>query len=227
MAGHRDNGSTLTFIEHYCQIHGHYGSKVYRHTRNGLPWVYDYEFKPKYDPTVLSRRSDCIAKVAASVSNPQYKDYSEVAGKIYYYTPYFVYAGTYSFTCNTFLKLRQRGVYGFQTGDMQMQVKLAPRTKLTLTFNEHKTYQVLCYKNGTMYSQREVVVIGDDEDLESVYADWFDEHLAEILLLSMPHFGALKVYRHGIVPPAWISSMTGKTDEGILYRNQRNRFMYS
>ena len=109
---------------------------------------------------------------------------------------------------------------------MQMQVKLAPRTKLTLTFNEHKTYQMVCYKNGTVYSQREVVVIGDDEDLESVYADWFDEHLAEILLLRMPSFGILRVYRHGIAPPAWISSMTGKTDEGILYRNQRDRFMY-
>ena len=218
--------SYLPLLEDYFHIHGHFGDNVYRKKRNGLPWVYKYVFRPKYDPTVLSRRVGCITRAGATVSNPQYKDYSEVIQKIYYYTPFFVYKGTYSFTCNTFLKLPMKDTYGLLTGDMMMQIKLAPRTKISLTFNEEKSYCIKCFRHGVLFSEREVIVISDDEDLESIYAEWFAEHLDEIMLLPQPRFGAQRIYRHGIEPPDWFGWLVGKTDEGILYRHKRERFMY-
>ena len=129
-------GSDLAFFVDYCNIHGKFGDKVYRRKRNGQAWVYDYCYKPKYEPTVLSRRTVCIAKTAASFTNPQYNGYKEIINKLYYYTPYFVYAGSYNITCNTFLKLRRKGEYTLQIGDMKIKLDLAPRTQMELSFEE-------------------------------------------------------------------------------------------
>jgi hypothetical protein len=218
--------SDLTFIEDYCRIHGKFGDKVYRRKRNGQMWVYDYTYKPKYEPTVFSRRADCVVKTAASFTNPQYKGYKEIINKLYYYTPYFVYAGSYNITCNTFLKLRRKGEYTLQIGDMKIKLDLAPRTQLELSFEEQKTYSVKCYKGNMVYCEREVIVIPPEQGLEAAYNDWYAEHLGEILLKPKPGFMALRIYRHGVEPPAWLGWLNGKTDEGILYRSRRDRFMY-
>ena len=68
---HVNTGSMAEAISEICDVHGRFGDKVYRRKRNGEAWVYDYVYKPKYAPTVLSRRVNCIAKVAAALSNPR------------------------------------------------------------------------------------------------------------------------------------------------------------
>jgi hypothetical protein len=224
----RIDGSLAGFVESFCEIHGRFGYMVYRRKRNGQPWVYEYEYVPKYSPTVLSRRTNCIVRAAAGVSNPRYKGYKEIVQKIYYYTPYFVFAGDYSFTCNTFFKLRKPEVYGLEVDGMQISLKLAPRTKLNFVFEAGQEYEIKCYYNGRRYSQRQVIVIDEEAELEEVYGEWFSEHLSEILSWQLPYFGTNKVYRRGIIPPFWLQYIVGKTESGVLYRSSfRERFMYS
>ncbi|MCF7911303.1 MAG: hypothetical protein K9M99_02145 [Candidatus Cloacimonetes bacterium] len=236
----RENGNYVSFIESFCEIHGRFGDKVYRRKRNGQPWVYEYVYKPKYAPTVLSRRTSYIARAAARISNPRYKGYRDILQKIYYFTPYFVYAGNYSFSCNTFFKLRFAGDYGIELDGSRISLHLAPRTKLNFAFDEAGEYEIKCYKDGRLYSRRQVIVIDAESDLEEIYTNWFNEHLeeiytnwfnehlAEILSWQLPCFGKKKVYRRGIIPPAWVQYLVGKTEQGILYRSSyRERFLYS
>ncbi|MCF7912800.1 MAG: hypothetical protein K9M99_09750, partial [Candidatus Cloacimonetes bacterium] len=224
----REDGNYARFIETFFEIHGRFGDKVYRRKRNGQPWVYDYVYKPQYAPTVLSRRTTQVVRAAAGISNPRKKGYKDILQKIYYFTPYFVYAGTYSFSCNTFFKLRFAGEYGIELDGNRISLHLAPRTKLNIAFDEGEEYLIKCYKDGRLYSQRQVIVIAAESDLEEVYNNWFHEHLAEILAWQMPYFGKKKVYRRGIIPPVWVQYMVGKTEQGIIYRSSiRERFMYS
>ena len=74
----RANGNYVSFIESFSEIHGRFGDKVYRKKNNGQPWVYDYVYKPKYAPTILSRRSNCVVKAGAGISNPQYIGYKTI-----------------------------------------------------------------------------------------------------------------------------------------------------
>lgn len=223
----RPSGSAVDFITKRCHIHGHYGDKVYRRKNNGQPWVYDYVYKPKYSPTVLSRRTTQIVRAASKLSNPCRKEYKEILQKIYYFTPYFVYAGSYNFSCNTFLKLRFKGFYELEIEGNRIGMNLTPRTKLNFVFNEGHEYMIKCYQDGKLYSQRQIIVMEAESDLENIYNNWFEEHLAEILNMEMPYFAKKKVYRRGIIPPTWIQYMAGKTEQGILYRSSfRERFMY-
>ncbi len=225
---YREDGNVAGFIESFCEIHGRFGDKVYRRKRNGQPWVYEYKYVPKYPPTVLSRRTKCVVKVAAGLSNPRYKGYKEILQKIYYYTLYFVYGGCYDFTCNTFFNLRMRGIYGVEINGMRINMNLAPRSKLNFVFKEGHDYEIKCYYQGRLYCERKVQVIGAEEELEEVYNNWFAEHLAEILTKLLPYFEKKKVYRRGIIPPVWLQYMVGKTESWILYRSSfRERFMYS
>jgi hypothetical protein len=200
---------------------------VYRRKRNGEPWVYDYVYKPVYDPTVLSRRTTYVARAVSAISNPCREGYGKLLQKVYYFTPYFVYAGSYDFSCNTFLKLRFKGHYIIDYDGRRVGMNLAPRTKLNLLFDEPGEYVVKCYQDGKLYCERRVIVIAAEQGLEETYSAWFAEHLAEILEMQMPYFGRKKVYRRGIEPPAWLQNLTGKTEQGILYRSSyRQRFMY-
>jgi hypothetical protein len=222
----RANGSHVGFLEKYCHIHGKFGDKVYRRKRNGKPWVYDYHYIPKYHATTLSKRTSYVLKAAAGLSNPQYKGYNVILNKLYYYTPYFVYAGRYSFTCNTFLKLRQARTFTIDINGIKLDLKLAPRSKLPLHFAAGN-YTIKCYIGSRLYSERQVIVIDETADLKTVYSDWYDEHLSEILQYPDPRYRAMWIYRRGIEPPAWINSFWGKTKAGIVYRSsKRDRFMY-
>ena len=224
---HVNTGSMAEAISEICDVHGRFGDKVYRRKRNGEPWVYDYHFIPKYAPTVLSRRVDCIAKVAAALSNPRERGYSSIAKKIYYYTPYFVYAGNYDFTCNTFFKLRSKGDYKISFDGMSMNRHLSPRTKLNFWFDEEREYSINLYPDGKLYCQRRIIVIDDESDLEDTYVTWFFENLAEILALPEPGFRSMKIYRRGIIPNIMMNFFVGKTDQGVMYRSCfRNGFMY-
>jgi hypothetical protein len=222
----KENGNAVDFIEHYCRISGRFGDKIYRRKRNGMPWVYDYKYVPKYPPTVLSRRTNCVVKVAALLSNPQHKGYGEILNKLYYYTPYYVYPGSYSFTCNTFFKLRKSGQYTLDINGVRLEMNLSPRTKLKLNLIPGTIYVVKCFRGDFLYSERQIVVIDEEENLEAVYSTWFDEHLEEILLSPEPQFRALQIYRRGVESPVWLQYLTGKTESGVLYRSKRERFMY-
>ena len=94
--------NTLDFIKTKMEIHGHLGTKVYRHKCNGEAYDYDYEYRPKYDPTVLSRRPECVFRCAAKFTNSSQPGYQSIIDKMYYYTPFFIIPGSYGFTCNTF-----------------------------------------------------------------------------------------------------------------------------
>ena len=145
--------SAIGFIENTCQIHGRFGDKVYRRKRNGQPWVYEYQYIPKYPATTLSRRTNCVVKMASRLSNPQRKGYGVILNKLYYYTPYFVYTGSYDFSCNTFFKIRNYQVFGIEIGDTHLNLKLAPRSKFSQKFAGGE-YIIKCYNGSRLYSQR-------------------------------------------------------------------------
>jgi len=209
-------------------IFGKLGDTVYRRKRNGIRYSYPYEYKEKYQPTVLSRRSDAIARKAATISNPRYAGYKSLIKKIYYYTPYFVYAGKYKFTCNTFYKLREKGEYEIKVNGMGFIRKLAPRTIEEYSFAPEVSYRLECWHNGELYSEREVIVISAEAELESFYNAWFDAHLEEILALPEPEFESLKRYPRCLKGTSFVRSVSGKAaDDLFIYQGKLPNMMYS
>jgi len=223
-----------SYIERNCDIYGRLGSTVYRRKRSGEAYSYEYVYKPKYEATSLSRRADMIMRTINTFTNRHQEGFKTALKKLYYYTPYFVYAGSYKFTCNNFFKLRQKDEYALQINDgLKQKQKLAPRTKVEYDFEELGEYLLKCYHNGELYSQRQVIVIDDSEVLEDVYAEWFEEYLTEVLEQPEPDFTPLKRYFRHIVPHNLMEVITGKSGESVLYTtsdatlaNDR-KFMYA
>ncbi|MCF7911649.1 MAG: hypothetical protein K9M99_03905 [Candidatus Cloacimonetes bacterium] len=224
---YREDGNLAVFVENFCEIHGRFGNKVYRRKNNGQPWIYDYVYKPKYAPTTLSRRSVCVVKAASGISNPQYKGYKAIINKLYYYTPYFVYAGVYNLCCETFLKIRQAGQFTVMINGMRLPIRLFKRKMLTFEFVAGE-YEIKCYNGDVLYSERKVIVMDAEAELEEVYSAWYTEHLGEILHFPDPRFRALRIYHRGVEMPFWVQYIVGKTESGIMYRSKcRERFVYS
>ena len=216
------------YIQRRFTIFGKLGDTVYRRKRNGVRYSYLYQYKEKYQPTVLSRRSDAIARKAAGISNPRHTDYKSIINKIYYYTPYFVYAGEYKFTCNTFYKLREKGEYEIKRNGMGFIRQLAPRTKEAYSFASEGSYQLECWHNGKLYSEREVIMISAESELENVYNAWFDAHLEEILDLPEPDFVSLKRYPRCLKGTTYVRSMSGKAADNLyIYQGKQPDMMYS
>ena len=216
------------YIQRRFTIFGKLGDTVYRRKRNGERYSYPYQYKEKYQPTVLSRRSDEIARKAAVISNPRHTDYKSIINKIYYYTPYFVYAGEYKFTCNTFYKLREKGEYEIKVNGMGFIRQLAPRTKEEYSFASADNYQLECWHNDELYSEREVIVISAESALETVYNAWFNAHLEEILALPEPDFVSLKRYPRCLKGTTYIRSVSGKAAENLyIYQGSQPDMMYS
>ncbi|MCF7919833.1 MAG: hypothetical protein K9N06_07965 [Candidatus Cloacimonetes bacterium] len=190
-----DMENDIAFLKRTCNIYGKLDNTVYRRKRNGELWEYDYEYVPKYAATVLSRRTDIINKVLGMLTNLRSEDYKRFAGILFYYTPYIIYRGRYSFTANTFYKIFQRSEYDLNTGSVSTTRTLAPRTKLEYNFQEPGSIKLSCYQNNEIFSEREVIVIADDAELETAYQEWFTEHLEEILQLPVPEFVSRKTYR--------------------------------
>jgi len=221
-------GGFANYVQRRFTIFGKLGDTVYRRKRNGERYSYPYQYKEKYQPTVLSRRSDDIARKAAAISNPRHADYKSIINKIYYYTPYFVYAGKYKFTCNTFYKLREKGEYEIKVNGMGFIRHLAPRTKEEYSFTLEDSYQLECWHNGILYSEREVIVISAEAELETVYDAWFDAHLEEILALPEPDFVSLKRYPRCLKGTTYVRSMSGKAAENLyIYQGKQPDMMYS
>ena len=224
---HRPDGNSVEFIEHFCHIHGKFGDKVYRRKNNGQPWVYDYVYRPKYDSTILSRRSDYAVKAAFVISNPQYTGYKPIINKIYYYTPYFVYAGVYSLSCESFFKVRHSGQFTVEINDIRMPMMLFKRKMLTYEFVSGE-YEIKCYNGDKLYCERKIIVIAAEADLEEVYSDWYTEHFDEIINFPDPRYPPLRLYPRGLIVPVWLQYIVGKTENGILYRSKsKERFLYS
>jgi len=111
-------------------------------------------------------------------------------------------------------------------GEMHLNLKLAARSKFSQRFAGGE-YIINCYNGSRLYSQRRVVVIDDEADLQEVYNAWWDEHLVEILHYSDPRYRAIRIYRRGVEPPWWLQYLVGKTDEAVLYRSStKKNFMY-
>lgn len=218
----------INYAQRRFTIYGKLGDTVYRRKRNGEKYQYPYEYREKYQPTVLSRRCDVIARRAAAISNPRHSDYKSIINKIYYYTPYFVYAGTYKFTCNTFYKLREKGEYEIKINGMGFIRKLAPRTKEEYSFSSEGSYLLECWHEGVLYSEREVIVIAAESELESVYEAWFDAHLEEILALPEPDYVSLKSYPRCLKGTSYIRSVSGKAADNLyIYQGKKPDMMYS
>ena len=216
------------FLEHYCEIHGKLGDIVYRRKRNGVKYTYPYTYHPKYEPTVLSRRSDCIVRTAASFTNPQYNGYKLIINKLYYYTPYFVYAGEYELCCNTFFKIRKKGEYRLIIdGGIGIGQRLAPRSLVKYYFSVEGEHVLQCYNGSALYSERKVVVIADDESLEDTYNQWFNEHLAEVLASPNPAFASLTVYHRYLLSKGIYIDFSGKVEDFVIVPSKQFKYMYS
>ena len=224
----RSAGGTRKFLEHNCDIHGRLGDTVYRRKRNGSKYSYPYSFKAKYQPTVLSRRAGSIIRKASEFTNPQYKGYRSIIRKMYYYTPYFVYAGEYKLCCNTFYKIRQKGNYGISiNGGVVQSQNLAPRTKIGYFFPAEGEYLLRCYQDAAIYSQRQVIVISESENLEETYSNWYAEHLVEVLSQSDPAFAALIIYPRYLKSESIYLDFSGKVEDFVIYPSSKFKYMYS
>ena len=215
--------TTLDFIETKMEIHGRMGTRVYRHKCNGEAYDYAYEHRPKYDPTVLSRRPECVFRCAAKFTNSSQPGYHAIIDKMYYYTPFFIIPGSYGFTCNTFLMLRKRKDYLIQIDDgIKLEMRLAPRSMLKMNFDETGEHIIRCFKGNELYCERKIVVIEAEMELANVYAQWFEEHLLEILALPDPQFVRLEKYFRCVLPPNWIKSYTGQYADFVLYSTRKS-----
>jgi len=224
----RASGGAVDFITKRCHIHGRFGDKVYRRKRNGELWVYDYEYKPHYTPTVLSRRFVNITKEFSRITNPQQDGYKPLSHRFFYYTPYFVYPGQYKFTCRDFFKIVIAREYKVEINDISLNMHLTKRKMFDMNCELGKSYMIKCKIGDELYCQRQVIVIDPEDDLEQVYIDWYAEHLEEVLESPDPRFRCIQLYHRGIEPPAWINSFWGKTETGIVFRSHKfKRFMYS
>ncbi len=212
----KKEGNFITYAEKRFSIHGKLENTVFRRKRNGENYSYPYKHIPKYDPTILSKRTNAIARIAAQVSNPRHADYSEKIVKIYYYTPYFVYPGAYVFTCNTFYNIRTTGDYQIKINEVIINRRLAPRTKESFTFEDEGTYLISCWFDDKLWSERKVEVISPEINLEETYSNWFGEHLAEILALPEPGFKSLKKYHRNIIGIKRLKTMTGKVKKDLV-----------
>ena len=233
----RKEATPQDFIENYFDIHGRLGDTIYRHKRNGELYKYPYEYVPKYQATILSKRCECVMREINTIAKMYPLRLNEIWDKLYYYTPYFIYPCSYSFSCESFLKIRMTGEYLVQVDDgLKEKRKLAKRSKLSYPFEEEREYLIRCYTDKGLYSQRKIIVISEEQILEDVYAAWYEEHVEEILELPDPGFAPVEKYVRCVIPPCWIYSMTGKLDDIVFYsthnshldkgKMQKN-FMYS
>ncbi|MCF7918697.1 MAG: hypothetical protein K9N06_02140 [Candidatus Cloacimonetes bacterium] len=220
--------SDIKFLERTCEIHGRLVDTVYRRKRNGELYTYEYEHKPKYASTVLSRRTGIINKVITTMIDPRKQDFAEVAKRVFYYTPYFVYPGAYSFTCNTFFKVSAKGEYEVNFNGMSSISKLAPRTQLKFSFPQTGIYTLQCGQEGKLPATREIRVIPSESDLEAAYLEWFAVHLSEILELPLPDFESMTIYRAHLKGRDIYRDLSGKADDVmVLVKSRDPAVMYS
>ena len=215
--------SSIDFLRYNCDIHGRLGDTVYRRKRNGERYRYPYKKRKKYDATTLSNRSDIMLKKINTFTNVHREGFQVIINKMYYYTPYFVFAGNYGFTCNRFFKITKRQDYYLQVdGGIKVKMHLAGRTRLEFSFENAGEHVLKCYRGEELFSERKVVVIADKLDLATVYADWFEAHLLDILKLPEPRKLNLEKYFRCVFSPCWLPRLWGTCENFVLYSTRHS-----
>jgi hypothetical protein len=211
-----DRNDNIEFLKHKCEIYGRLDDTVYRRKRNGELTEYDYEYIPKYAATVLSKRTEIIIKVLGTISNLREVEYQDISKRLFYYTPYLLYAGKYSFTANTFYKISKSGEYELVTGNVSTFCKLSPRTMLKNGFREIGSHNLRCYYEDELYSEREVIVIPPEIALETTYEAWYEDNLLEILERAVPDFESMMIYHRHLKRKDIYANMSGKADDNLV-----------
>lgn len=210
-------------LDHYFEMHGRRGNRVHRQKRNGEFEEYEYVYHPPSAGSPLKDRTIVINRFANTVSNPQYKGYSAVLRKLYYYTPYFLTVGSYKLQGQTVFFVREDGNYMInieEIGDhpkgFSWEQRICSRTKLNFTFSEEGEYAVTLSRDGKEHCRRRFIVISDN--IQEAYTDYLEEHFEEILAMSEPGYSRIKIYRRGLVAKTnVVLGVSGTYREQIYY----------
>jgi len=216
---------TLDFMEKHIEIHGEFNGTVYREKRNGELEKYPYDPVSYYERSALVIRGEWIRKYAAKVSNPMQADYSEIAKKLYYYTPYILPKGNQKLRGETGLFVREKGDYElfWDNAPMGITQKLGKRSEVKLSFVEEGEYLLKVFYEGELYCERSFII--DGGELDVLYDNWLAANYLEILGLAEPEYESIKTYRRGMRSRRnWIIALEGKCLDDVLYT--RDDFRY-
>ena len=219
-------------LDHFFEMHGRRGDTVYRQKRNGEFERYDYVYHPPSGSSPLKDRTMVINRFANSISNPQYKGYSSVLRKLYYYTPYFVVPGSYKLQGQTVFFIRESGNYEITIEEdcdhprgIGWEQRICRRTMLKLNFHEEGEYEVTLSKDGKEHYRRKFIVISSN--IQDAYRDYLDDNFEEILNMSEPGFSKLKIYRRGLFPKTnLIQGISGTYRDQIYYWHKNSRITF-
>ena len=218
----------IEFLKRKFEIYGRLDDMVYRRKRNGELTEYAYEYKQKYAATVLSQRTEIINRVLSAIANMRDDDFSDISKRLFYYAPYILYCGKYSFTANTFFMIRKKGEYEMLIGSMATIRNLAPRSVLKYRFMEEGSQILRCFHDDELYSQREIIVISEESELEAAYRAWFEDNLAEILAKQVPDFEDITKYHRHLESKDIYQSVSGKADDNlVLLKSANPKIMFS
>ena len=212
-------------LDHFFEMHGRRDNTVHRQKRNGEFEEYEYVYHPPSSGSPLKDRTIVINRFANTVSNPQYKGYSAVLRKLYYYTPYFLTAGSYKLQGQTVFFVREDGNYTIAVSSISevcehlrgfsWEQRVCRRTKLNFTFSEEGEYEVTLSRDGIEHCRRRFIVIADD--IQEAYTDYLEEHLEEILAMPEPGYSQIKIYRRGLVAKTNVVIGVSGTYRGQIY----------
>ena len=207
-------------LEHFFNMHGRRGDIIYRRKRNGEYEQYAYEYHSPGGSSPLKDRTCVLNRFANTISNPQYKGYSAILRKLYYYTPYFLTPGDYALQGQTVFFIRKAGNYQFEwsgSGGISWHQKICRRTMVKVSFNEPGDQELVLKINGVEHCRRKFIILGSEADVQAFYTEWLDEHLGEILLQPEPVYSRLKGYRRGLEPLTNVILGVGGTYQGQIY----------
>lgn len=214
----RNMKNKLDFIEKNFEIHGEFEGQVYRTKRNGVQEKYVCTHQSYYRRTALVMRNEAIRKAAATVTNPNEENYSEIIRKFNYYTPYILHVGSQQFLGQTVFYIRERGEYEFRiSGSPVSMVQVAgKRSKIAFNFGSEGEYIIECLQGGEVYCRRSVIITA--EDLDAAYAQWLAGHLEEIIGKTQVKYEKIKQYRRGLRSKRnWILAVSGKVYDEVVY----------
>lgn len=207
-------------IDRYFKMHGRRGDIVYRRKRNGEYEQYAYEYHPPGGRSPLKDRTSVLNRFANTISNPQYKDYSAILRKLYYYTPYFITPGQYALQGQTVFFVRQAGIYQLEwTGSsgISWQQKICRRTLVKICFSEPGEQELVLSAGEVEHCRRKFIILDSEADVEAAYTLWLEEHLAEVLAEPEPGYSRLRIYRRGLEPVTNIMLGLSGTYQGQIY----------
>ncbi|MDP8322976.1 MAG: hypothetical protein RAO94_11555 [Candidatus Stygibacter australis] len=212
-------------LDRFFNMHGRRGDTVYRRKRNGEYEQYAFEYHPPGGNSPLKDRTCVLNRFANTISNPQYKGYSAILRKLYYYTPYFLTPGDYALQGQTVFFVRQAGNYQLEwsgSGGISWQQKICRRTLVKISFNESGEQQLVLKLNGVEHCARKFIILSSEADIQAVYTNWLDEHLEEVLAQPEPVYSRVKIYRRGLEPRTNVMQGLSGTYQSQIYYWHKN-----